>query len=163
DAKDIFPEPGHPAPGTEVPEDDRVRLASREHDDADVEIGPAVVIEVLQLDMWRLHLHRLEPRLLRHVLEARDAAVETAGEVQPRWHTPRHPRVAVMVADDDIHQTIAVDVPETDTARGVVQRLRELPAEVGMALWYLLEPALAVVEEQPIAPLAAAKEQVGPA
>src|SRR5262249_34400074 len=65
--------------------------------------------------------------------------------------------------DDDVRQAVAVDVAEADAAGRVVARVRVLPLELGVRLRDFAKAAAAVVDEEPVAAVAAGQEDVGPA
>src|SRR5262249_19727727 len=94
----------------------------------------------------------------RHLIRAR-----TAIEVEPHRHAARVPRPIEMLADDNVHEPVAVDVAEADTARRVVRGILVLPFDVRMGGGHLVEAAFAVVDEEAVAAVASGQEDVRPA
>ena len=69
-----------------------MRLVPAKLDDTGIDVGPAVVVEILDLDVRTLHRQRNQARRLRHVFESRQIRLVVAAiQVKPHRHAPSEP------------------------------------------------------------------------
>src|SRR5262249_17475609 len=106
---------------------------------------------------------RPEAHLLGDVLKARETILDAAIEIKPHRDAARGPWPVEVMADEDVRQTIPIDVGDADAASGVVRRVLVLPLKVRVGCGNFLKVALAVIDEYPPAMMPAGQEDVGPA
>ncbi len=152
---------GRPFSHADVLEDQRMRLAVFELHDRRRDVGPAVVVEVLNLDVRRLHRQRLEPGGCGHVLESGLPVLDAAIEVKAVGHG-RMPRTFEVLAEHHVEQAVAVHVAEANAANHVVAA-GVLPREHFARAGRLAKLPVPVVEEQHVAAAGRREEKVRPA
>ncbi len=138
-----------------------MRLAVSEFDDAHVDVGPTVVVEVLNLDVRALHFQRRDAGRLGDILELRNAIGHAAIQVKAD-RGRRLPRAFEMIADRNVGQPVAVHVGNADSGGRIVRAI-DVPAEHVSRPRCLQKLAMPIVEHQPMFAAAVRQEDVGPA
>lgn len=133
---------------TEVFEDDRVRAAVSEFDDADGNIRPAVVVKVLNFHMRCLEGKRNESRRDGDVLKRRNAVPDSAVKVEAVGDRLL-PRRFKVLADDNIGQSVTVHIAKTNAADHVVAA-RVFPCEDITRAGRFAKVAATIVEKKDI-------------
>ena len=143
----------------QVTEDHRMRLAVGELHNACVDVRKAVVVEILNLDVWSFERQRNQADRHGHILELRLPVGVSLVEIQTIGYRLDPGRVVVL-SDYNVGQRIAVDIADGDAANHVVS-LSGGPREGLVGSDGFLKFARAVIQHQIVAERRCQKE-IGP-
>lgn len=148
DAERLFAKTGLAIGQPEMPEDQWVGPTIVKFHEARGEIGPAVVVVVLDFHMRGFQRQRNKAGCLRHILVEGCAIAESAVEIEAiRDRFP--PGTFEVLADQDVEPAIAIHIAKADAADHVVAASifpgENLPRSSGFR-----EASLSVVQEENI-------------